>query len=58
MDVIVVIVRRAVHDNADAVTVTMIVVLVLGRQPMQAFAEKRDADESRQQKEAQKSSIL
>jgi predicted kinase len=56
---ILMIVLRAMYV-ARAKTHTMAVVVVvfgLGRQPMQPFAEERNAGESDQQDEAQKSSI-
>jgi hypothetical protein len=57
---IVIIVVRAVRvaQEKTLTVAAMVVVLDLGRKPMQAFAEERNAGESNQQEAAQKTSIL
>lgn len=55
--IIVVRVMRVVCVGAETMAV-MVMMLGLGRQPMQALAKQRNAGERDQQEAAQKSSIL
>ena len=56
---VVIVVPRVVRDDTDTMTmVVMMMVPGLGGEPMQAFAEERNAGESRQHEIAQSSSIL
>jgi hypothetical protein len=56
---VVIVVPRVVRDDAETMPMmVMMMVPGLGGQPMQAFAEERNAGESSQHEIAQSSSIL
>lgn len=58
--IVITVVRAVSAARAKTHTMAVVVVVVfdLGRQPMQAFAEERNAGENNQQEVAQKSPIL